>query len=161
MALDLWHQMPSNGVSRNVLTYQAVLRACCRAGQWQETLQILEDMKQENNNNVHPNWKCYQTALVACQIGGQWQRALSVLQDMKKSVNARPNLASYNLVIDTCAKAQQWEPALQLLQEEMSAYNVTHLIWPPIKASWRFVNAQVNGNVSCKSFIKCSSNKQM
>lgn len=59
--------------------YVAVLRACAKAGEAEQALAVLEDMR--TRGGVRPDEKCYRWALFACCQAGQWGRALEMLRE--------------------------------------------------------------------------------
>jgi len=61
--------------------YVAVLRACAKAGEAEQALSVLQDMR--SRGGVRPDEKCYRWALFACCQGGQWGRALEMLLEEK------------------------------------------------------------------------------
>lgn len=62
--------------------YVAVLRACAKAGEAEQALGVLQDMR--IRGGVRPDEKCYRWALFACCQGGQWGRALEMLLEEKE-----------------------------------------------------------------------------
>ncbi|GAB5031417.1 pentatricopeptide repeat containining protein [Nannochloropsis oceanica] len=59
--------------------YVAVLRACAKAGEAEQALEILQDM--QTRGSIRPDEKCYRWALFACCKGGQWGRAFDMLME--------------------------------------------------------------------------------
>ena len=56
----------------NVISFNAVISACEKGGQWQRALSLLDDM---HRAGVTLNAISFNAAILTCEKGGQWQRA--------------------------------------------------------------------------------------
>lgn len=113
VATSVLNRMRAAGVSVGVMTYNALLNACAREGDWRTSLAMLEEM---DHQSVAPNVVSYTLAMEACGRGGQWQAALEVLNEM--TVRGVPlDSKACQTAIDVCAKVQDWNKALSLLRD--------------------------------------------
>ena len=69
-ALGLLREMPSKGVERNTITYNAAISACEKGGQWKEALGLLSVTA---SKDVERDTITYNTAVFVCVKGGHWQ----------------------------------------------------------------------------------------
>lgn len=115
-----------NGVEENraepdIQTFNTVMSACGRAGEWQLALDVMQAIREWG---LLPNRVTYNTAISACGKGGQPDAALGLLEDMRQTESG-PDAFSYNSAISACASTGRWENALTLLGEMKSAHCVT------------------------------------
>ncbi|KAK3262832.1 hypothetical protein CYMTET_28338, partial [Cymbomonas tetramitiformis] len=98
------------GVEPNVITYNSLISACEKGGQWEKALEVFAGMKKAG---VEPNVITYSSLISACEKGGQWEKALEVFAGMKKA-GVEPDVITYNSLISACEKGGQWEKALEV-----------------------------------------------
>jgi len=81
-------------VAPNVVTYNATMSACARAGEWVMAMKLLEELRNNINNrsekkanflnrSLKPTVVSYATCIRACEVKGQWREAMTVFQQMK------------------------------------------------------------------------------
>ncbi|KAG5174909.1 hypothetical protein JKP88DRAFT_351736 [Tribonema minus] len=75
------------------------MSACSRAGNWQEALVLVSELRQRG---MEPD-------LIT---GGQWCEALDVLDGLPAPL--APNVHTFNAALAACAAARQWDPAMEL-----------------------------------------------
>ena len=115
-ALELLGSHPK--LQRDQVACGTALRACGRAGKWQEALALVQ---QAEKYDITGTILC-NAAITACDTSAQWQRALALLQYMR---NARVPEDSITIcaAMGACEKGKQWLEALALL-DEMKALNM-------------------------------------
>ena len=72
-------KMRLEGLSPNVVCYNAAAHACARSGQWQRALGLLAEMVAAG---LRPNVNTFSAAVAACGNAGQWERALALLDQV-------------------------------------------------------------------------------
>lgn len=90
----------TRGVDPNVITYNSVISAYAKEGNWQGANDVLRRMLQ--NQNVEPNVTTYNAVINAYANKGHWQGAEDVLHRMNAH-NIQPNMTTYNSLIDAYA----------------------------------------------------------
>ena len=63
------------GVQPNTVSYNSLISACERCGEWERACEVLKQMKliaQRPGANVRPNSITYNTVLSACGKAGRW-----------------------------------------------------------------------------------------
>ncbi|CAH9140318.1 unnamed protein product [Cuscuta epithymum] len=99
-ALEIFDQMPTHNVARNVFSYTAIINAFGRNGQYETSLRLLEKMKMEK---VVPNILTYNTVINSCARGGyEWEGLLSLFAEMRHE-GVLPDLVTYNTLLSACA----------------------------------------------------------
>lgn len=96
----------------DIVTYNTVMSACGRAGEWRLTLEVMQAARERG---LLPNQVTYNTAISACGKGGQADMALSLLEDMPRA-GLTPDSCSFNSAISACATEGRWERVLSLLK---------------------------------------------
>merc|ERR1711924_227814 len=99
------------GVSPNVVTYSAAMRACLRSGEWRLALAFIDQMRGEA---LQLSEVTYLSAAQACETGGNWQGVLEVLRESQQFGVPRL-LATYNSALAALGRARQWRHAAALL----------------------------------------------
>ncbi|OLP73897.1 Pentatricopeptide repeat-containing protein, chloroplastic [Symbiodinium microadriaticum] len=69
---------------------QGALISCCKGGQWQLALSVLDRMPKAK---IAPNAISYTSAMGACEKGGQWHWALELFTQLSRS-KLTPNAIS-------------------------------------------------------------------
>ncbi|CAE8601081.1 unnamed protein product, partial [Polarella glacialis] len=118
-----------------LVSFNAALSACERAGLWRPALILLQLLTTRLANTplegLRPDSATLNSAMSACEKGQQWQRALAILPLYRHS--RRPSLGSgglaqesagpvrtpvtYGAAVSACVAGLAWELALVLLQE--------------------------------------------
>ena len=80
-AVELLPIMLAKGIKPDVYTFVATISALGDGCQWQQALQILNNM--QRLHRVKPNVFVYNAAMNACVNGKQWQKALQLLGEMR------------------------------------------------------------------------------
>jgi len=106
-------------IERDTGTYNAIITACERAGQWRRAVDYLEQMGQgekESNDRrrVRPDSKSFSAAITACGNAGQWELALKLFHRMDKESVAKDTVV-YNSIIAVLQNAGQWARASEVL----------------------------------------------
>lgn len=112
-ALDLLHQMDTNGVGKNEITYSSAISACEKGGNWRVALDLLSTMKEQR---IMPTAIAYNAAISACEKGLNPSKALEIFEEMKRD-GIRPTVVTFSALISACEKGQQWKLALKVLEE--------------------------------------------
>lgn len=97
----------------NVISYNAAISACGKAGKWEQAINLLLEMKKVG---VPPDVISYNTAISACEKAGKWEQAISLLGEMKKA-RVHPDVISYSAAISACGNAGKWQKAIRILEE--------------------------------------------
>ena len=102
------------GAVRDAGTYNAMLTAYERSGEWNEALALFRQM---NDSSCLPDSKSYNIVIAACGQARQWQECLDLYADMQTKGVPR-DAVIYNTVIAALQNAGQWSQARELLQTE-------------------------------------------
>ena len=102
-ALLLFRQMCHADVTRDVISYNAIISACGKEGWWGEALSLLGQMREAL---IEMDVTTYSTVISACDKIRQWEEALSLLEQMRDA-GIKPNLVAYNAAILACEKSRQ------------------------------------------------------
>lgn len=89
--------------------YVAALRACAKAGAWEEALDLVEGMR--DRSGVRPDEKCFRWALFACCAAGEAGVARQLLEGRAEVPWSLP---CYTTAMRALAKAEAWEDVLAL-----------------------------------------------
>ena len=65
-----------------MITYNAAISACGKGQQWQQALELFDEMVQKG---WEPNMITYSVTISACGKGEQWQRSLGFFDEMVQS----------------------------------------------------------------------------
>lgn len=123
--VEVFDEMPSQGVPRSVFSYTAIINAFGRIGQYETSLELLERMKMER---VPPSILTYNTVINACARGGyDWDGLLSLFADMRHE-GIQPDLVTYNTLLGACANrslADEAEMVFRTMNEGGVLPNIT------------------------------------
>jgi pentatricopeptide repeat protein len=93
VAMQVWRWMEqTQGITRNVYHYNALINVCEKIKDWKGALDLLKQMDEEN---VPKNEITYSSAISACEKGGNWRTALDLLKTMKEK-KIMPTAIAYN-----------------------------------------------------------------
>lgn len=62
----------TGAVAPNVQSYNSIISACGKAGQWEKAVDLLREM--QTKDGLAPNAMTYNSAMIACGDGGQWDK---------------------------------------------------------------------------------------
>ncbi|CAE7923643.1 EMB2745, partial [Symbiodinium necroappetens] len=117
--LGLWREclgllvdMQRNGLTPNVITYNAVLKSLARNRRWQEAIQLIGEIWE---SGLSPDVISYTTAISACADSGRWKEALQLLAEMERA-GIKADVRIFNAAINACAQAGEAVRALLLFQ---------------------------------------------
>ena len=102
--------MLSRLLPEDVITYNSAVSACEKRAEWQQALNILQQL---DTARLQPSLITCNSCISACEKAGQWQVALQLLCE----VDARylqPDVITYNSTISAYQKVTQWQVAMSL-----------------------------------------------
>lgn len=110
--LETWSQMQVDSIPRDIVTYNTVISACGKSGDWQKAVELFESM--ESEGGIAPSTISFNAALGACSTGEQWERVMALHEDMlRRGVPCDP--ITYGTLSVACeklgrrpAEAQKW-----------------------------------------------------
>eukprot|EP00434_Breviolum_minutum_P020182 symbB.v1.2.017798.t1/scaffold1394.1/size200789/21 len=111
-ALQLFWQMPEQGVSQDDVSFSATISACEKGGQWETALSLLNRMPQVR---ISPSIPTISAAVTACEGMSQWEMALHLFFK-SEGVDGVDGILM-NSAISAAEKGGRWDVALQLLGE--------------------------------------------
>ncbi|CAK8992242.1 Pentatricopeptide repeat-containing protein At2g31400, partial [Durusdinium trenchii] len=85
-----------------------------RRAQWQEALQVLGQMSEDQ---IRPNVVSYNCASSACAKKSRWQQSWQLLREMETK-KVWPDAKSFGACASAAEKSHRWTLALQLLREQ-------------------------------------------
>ena len=92
-AMQVWKWMErSDGITRNVFHYNALINVCEKIRDWRMAMDLLRQM---DVDGVTKNEITYSSAISACEKGGNWRTALDLLKTMKDE-KIMPTAIAYN-----------------------------------------------------------------
>ena len=102
----------------NVVSFNAAMEACAKAGRWREGMTLLSDLREGWGAaaGVRPDVRSYAAVLACLRAGGQWENALELLEEMEGGGLALPDVGCYGAVMSALGEAGEWERALRLLR---------------------------------------------
>jgi len=111
-------EMRSKSLQYSIVTYNALIDACARAGEMNRVPELLKQMAQDG---IKPNVITYSTFVKAYCREHRVEKAFEVLEDMKKSTDFSPDEVTYNTLLDGCARCGMLERGLALLRDMEAA----------------------------------------
>ena len=93
--------MTAAGVRPDVISYNAAISACEKAGRCDDALSLLQKMREDG---VQPNVISYSAAIQACAAAQQPDEALRLFKEALRSVE--PDCITFNAVLDAVASPQ-------------------------------------------------------
>ncbi|KAJ1470009.1 hypothetical protein T484DRAFT_1918349 [Baffinella frigidus] len=118
-AEDILKEMRDAGVKPDSTSCNAVLSACCSAGEWDKVLEASDQMRKDG---FPPDTVTFNSILIAHAMRRKWNEALTVFEEMHRMnvkpdemhrMNVKPDVLSYNALITALANGQKFERALQ------------------------------------------------
>ncbi|CAL1160098.1 unnamed protein product [Cladocopium goreaui] len=110
-AVGMLRDMERNGVSPDVITYNAAIMALSRNKRWKEAIELVAEMW---SVQITPDVISYTSAISACASTGHWKEALQLLAEMERA-GIRADVRIFNAAVNACAQAGESARALQLL----------------------------------------------
>ncbi|CAL1172907.1 unnamed protein product [Cladocopium goreaui] len=128
--IDALHGLQRAGdcrVELDTICYNVAMAVCDAAGQWQQTLYLLQVME---TKGPRPSVVSYSSVCSALRGLGDWANALQLLKRAQEQ-QVQPDEILLCSVISACEKSAQWQLALQLarsmhlwsLETSTAAYN--------------------------------------
>ncbi|XWS48102.1 hypothetical protein CRYUN_Cryun13aG0044200 [Craigia yunnanensis] len=97
--LEVFDEMPTQGVTRSVFSYTALINAYGRNGAYDVSLELLEKMKKDKVSPI----LTYNTVINACARGGlDWEGLLGLFAEMRHE-GIQPDIVTYNTLLSACA----------------------------------------------------------
>ena len=112
-AVELCASMPKP----DVVTYNSVITACEKSGQWEAAEQVLKEMKAVG---VQPDVITHSALISAYEKGGQWERAKATFEEMK-AAGMKPTVITYSALISAYEMSNQWARARATFEEMQAA----------------------------------------
>ncbi|MBW8831171.1 MAG: hypothetical protein JF606_17460 [Burkholderiales bacterium] len=112
------------GVDPDVITYNALISACEKAGKVERALEIFEGMRAAG---IIPNVITYSALISACEKAGKVKTALKFFDGMR-AAGIIPNVITYSALISACEKAGQAELALKIFDDMRAAGIIPNVI---------------------------------
>jgi pentatricopeptide repeat protein len=119
---------------KSALTYALLMNSATKAGHWQQTRTLLDEMKAKG---ITPSTGCYNTVINAYGKAGLLEDALALFREMPKE-GVQPDRITYTAIIDACARRAEADLALAFLEEMEEGPNA---VGPSIVAYGSAINA--------------------
>lgn len=108
LALSLLGQMTEEGYAPDLLSYNALLKACERAADWDTAIETLSIMK---SHKIVPDAISYTSAVGALGRAREWEKALSLWLTMLTD-GISPDTLALRTLLRALSGAAQWPTAL-------------------------------------------------
>jgi pentatricopeptide repeat protein len=105
--------MEEAGVDPDVITYNALISACEKAGEVETALTTFNDMRAAG---IIPNLITYNALISACEKAGEVETALKIFEDNMQAAGIIPDVITYNALISACEKAGKVERAQEIFE---------------------------------------------
>jgi pentatricopeptide repeat protein len=121
--MKLFRAVQEAGIRPGVITYNAAISACDKAGRAGEALDLFAELCDlaKHDPSMRPHVVTYNAAMAALGNAGRPDDALRLLGELKhlavRDTSMRPTLISYTAAISACAKGGRATEALTLLAE--------------------------------------------
>jgi len=110
----VYQEMLQAKLQFSIVTYNALIDACARAGEMARVQTLLQDMSREK---IEPNLVTYSTIVKGYCQENRIDKAFELMEAMKKSKHFRPDEITYNTLIDGCAQRNMFDQGMKLLDE--------------------------------------------
>ena len=118
LALDVYYyDMPERDLRPNVVTYNALIRACGRDGHVHRAYGVFNDMLK---GGVKPDIITFLALINACAIVGEVESAFDVYRTMQRA-GVLPDVMTYTALITACGKAGEVGRAFGMYDEMLRA----------------------------------------
>ncbi len=141
-----------HGLQPDRVAYNVHANLHRRAGNWRDTLALLEDMRAKGTPDLAPDVFTYSTAMAACGEAGEWAQALSLLDEMR-AAGVAPNLVCFTAAMAACGRAGQPEATLNLLAE-MKAAGLAPTLQAYNTALWAVAKGPGNSGARCLALLE-------
>ncbi|KAK6149140.1 hypothetical protein DH2020_016665 [Rehmannia glutinosa] len=111
-ARALFFEMQKWRCKPDVETYNALINAHGRAGQWRWGVNIMEDMLRAA---IPPSRSTYNNLINACGSSGNWREALKVCKKMTDN-GVGPDLVTHNIILSAYKTGSQYSKALSYFE---------------------------------------------
>ncbi|CAJ1355985.1 unnamed protein product, partial [Effrenium voratum] len=108
LALFFLRSLPSQTVRPTVISFNAALDACGKAGQWTQVLALLEELDADRGLQVSE--VTLSTVMSACGQVARWQEAAASWPALAISV---VNVVAFNALISAYDQGARWQEAIQ------------------------------------------------
>jgi pentatricopeptide repeat domain-containing protein 1 len=116
LGLDVYAQLLSEGCTPNLVTYNILIDAYSRTGQWAKAADVLDPIARQS---LTPEARTYNSIISACGKAGQPASALRVYERMLAD-GVEPTSTTYTSVISAFGRAGQVDEALQMYRDMSS-----------------------------------------
>lgn len=107
--------MKRAGVAPTIISYNALMSACERAGEPERALEVMNAMKRKAGA-PRPNSVTYNTLLSACAKAERYNEALAVYEEMQ-AAGLREDVFTLTALITACERVGDWEQARRFFHE--------------------------------------------
>jgi pentatricopeptide repeat protein len=114
----------THGITPSRYTYNAVLNALCKGGQWRQALDMLAEMTLRGGS-VTPDVVTYCTVMNCCSRNGQGSRVLGLWRQMI-AAGVKPTGRTYGSAIDSLQRAYRTDEAEELYNEAVQCGALNH-----------------------------------
>ena len=101
----------------DAIIFNAAITACGRAGQYDQSLSLLKEMRRAG---ITPTEVSFGAVISACEQGGHWEHALSLLDEMRRE-GLPPDMSSLRAAMQVLVAAQELDVAFVLLRQVQEA----------------------------------------
>ena len=108
----------ASDVAPNGVMYTLAMAACNAAGEWEESLALLEERRATDGPGVDAYG--YSVGMAACAKGAAAERALNLLREMEADRECRGNAFAWNNAMVACNKGGKPEETLRLYERMRS-----------------------------------------
>jgi len=129
-AMQLFREMPGEGVPYNTITYNSIMDACVKCGDVAQAETLLREMLSEGNT-IAPDLITFSTLIKGYCNEANIDKALQVAEAIK-SRGLRADELVYNTLMDGCVKANDIGAGVglfeEMVQQGMRPSAITHSI---------------------------------
>ncbi|KAF4354084.1 hypothetical protein F8388_002484 [Cannabis sativa] len=144
-AFGYFTKLRNEGFELDVFIYEALLKACCKAGRMQSALAVTKEM---SNQKIPRNTFVYNILIDGWARRGDVWEAADLMQQMTQE-GVRPDIHTYTSFISACCKAGDMLRATKTI-EEMQAFGVK----PNIKTYTTLIHGWARASLPEKA-LKC------
>merc|ERR1719160_1234472 len=98
---ELLRDMKRKSIEPNVITYSAILKGHCQAGDFELGFEVLETMKRETK--LKPDEIMYNSLLDGCVRNNLYERGVELLGEMER-VGVRPSNFTLSIVVKLASR---------------------------------------------------------
>ncbi|CDR97351.1 pentatricopeptide repeat domain containing protein, putative [Babesia bigemina] len=111
---SVYSQMQQEPIQMDAMSYQLLLDAYAKTGQFKKALKIIEDM--ERQRRLQGQYEPFISAVEACRQSGEWKLALQLLRKAHEH-NTHKSIDMYNAVLAVFSVAEEWDSIISLHRE--------------------------------------------